>query len=162
MWRKLSDLEARLEHEFLISYKAYSEEKNLSPWEIFALMQHHGIPTRLLDWSESALVALYFALSSEPSYKGLRAVWILNPYSLNKVNVGEEKLYCPAMISSSLIDESDETSLNLDSYLPPNLKSLGAGELPDRPIAICSPQHIKRISSQKSYNHTTTQTTNSP
>src|SRR5271165_1948883 len=38
------------------------EGKPTDHWERYFLMEHYGVPTRLLDWSDGALVALYFAL----------------------------------------------------------------------------------------------------
>lgn len=42
------------------------------------LAQHVGLPTRLLDWTENAILALFFALKEEKP-----VVWMLNPMELN-------------------------------------------------------------------------------
>jgi hypothetical protein len=50
-----------------------------------ALMQHYSLPTRMLDWSRSLLVATYFAVEDCASRPGLDAcVWVLDPYVLNE------------------------------------------------------------------------------
>ncbi len=53
-----------------------------SEFDWLFLMQHYGVPTRLLDWSESPLVALFFALNGQDDSEG--ALWVLLPTELNK------------------------------------------------------------------------------
>ncbi|MCK6076281.1 FRG domain-containing protein [Paenibacillus silvae] len=55
-------------------------------WNLLYLMQHHGVRTRLLDWSEAFTTALFFAyLNWDPS-KTNACVWMLVPKSLNEMH----------------------------------------------------------------------------
>src|SRR5437016_3319598 len=59
-------LEKRLVREFRRTYHLYAQHvpDQESTLEWLALMQHHGAPTRLLDFSYSIYVAAYFALEN--------------------------------------------------------------------------------------------------
>jgi hypothetical protein len=50
-------------------------------WEWLFVMQHHEVPTRLLDWTESPLVGIYFAVNERRRSPG--ALWSLLPVELN-------------------------------------------------------------------------------
>ena len=57
-----------LEEHILRNFARYSRPSLQSPpsndWELLVIAQHHGAPTRLLDWSYSPLVAAHFATSN--------------------------------------------------------------------------------------------------
>ncbi|MGJ8680834.1 FRG domain-containing protein [Paraglaciecola sp.] len=77
------------------------------------LMQHYGVPTRLLDWSESPLVALYFAVENHREHDDVdAALWALRPSELNKnagINNTDEEFFIPSFEDVELVNYSVET-----------------------------------------------------
>lgn len=85
-------LEALLYYDFISLAGPLSPYSNAS-WDILFLMQHHGVPTRLLDWTQTFSIALYFSLrpliisnnvSSYNNYCITPCIWILDPFNLNE------------------------------------------------------------------------------
>jgi hypothetical protein len=73
-------------------YASCPADDDFASW--LALMQHYGVPTRLLDWSESVLVATYFSVSDERFDSKDGRIWLLNPGKLNEVTLGSAKQVC--------------------------------------------------------------------
>jgi hypothetical protein len=57
-----------------------------------SLMQHYGLPTRLLDWTASPLFAAYFAVAHKPEPDKDGAIWMLVPSQLNQSSLGTEHI----------------------------------------------------------------------
>jgi hypothetical protein len=106
------------------------------------LMQHYGAPTRLLDWSKSVLVGLYFAVNHHHSEDG--ELWALYPEALNKHN-GYFGLPIPRCKILKYL--ASEPSHNNSEKLA---EQIGLKSIPLYPHAVDPPLHFPRMVTQLS------------
>jgi hypothetical protein len=158
LYRPLDDGSFYPEEDLFESFKAqaayFAPPTVLDDWDWYVLAQHHHLPTRLLDWTESVLAAVYFAVResietlTRREYDELQsgprrpetfdddspAIWVLEASSLNNQTKPMEAVF-------ALGDEATE------AYLPDNISKRS-----DRnrlPVAILPPRANSRIIAQR-------------
>lgn len=115
-----------------------SEALPRTAWDWIFLMQHYRVATRLLDWTEAPLVALYFAVSSHDNIEADAALWCLDPIRLNR----EARLKFSYDMELPAFGIDDKV---LDNYLPDKLED-GTSEM--FPIAAIGQRNSRRMLAQ--------------
>lgn len=115
-----------------------------TPFEWLCAMQHFGVPTRLLDWTESLPVALYFSIrpwSASSQANVLPTIWMLDPFSLSTESKDKEIEGVIPINSSPIVSAMADLAFHDD-------EDLHLDRLRNLPIPICPNMVFDRLRSQ--------------
>ena len=88
-------------------------------FEWLALMQHHGSPTRLLDWSRSPYISAFIAFEDTYKEEGDVAIWAIDSQWLQEVSVHrlQEVRGAPVVVEALRSDEEIEQLMQCDLHV---------------------------------------------
>jgi hypothetical protein len=141
---RLGDAYAGLESHLLRNFRKYAHRDSVQHdtiWNWLSLAKHHGLPTRLLDWSFSPLVAMHFATSNIEKFDQDGAV-----YAVRFVQVHE---LLPDHLRESLNEQGgDVFTASLLAEVIPNLEDMPGLSEQDYVIFFEPPSIDERIVNQ--------------
>lgn len=136
-FKEIHELEKEISSRFVQRSLPFVARPFMDEWDKLFFMQHYGVPTRLLDWTENPFVAIYFAMTPPISTSPRDAIlWLCDPVKWN------ESVMSSYSGKKGILDQS---SRFLSQYSP----EAPADDIPNFPIMMYGTYNSPRIVAQR-------------
>lgn len=136
-FKEIHELELQISSRFVQRSMPFVSRGFMDEWDKLFFMQHYGVPTRLLDWTENPFVAIYFAITPlkiDPNKDA--ALWLCDPVKWNS---------CVMSSYSGKKGILDQSSRFLNQYSP----EAPVDDVPNLPIMMYGTYNSPRIVAQR-------------